>query len=461
MKNNLFSDTIAAISTPPGKGGVALIRVSGEDAIEIAEKVFLPKSGRPLSSYPPRHAVYGDIGDGKRVWDNGIAVIYAAPSSYTGENTVEITCHGGALVQKKVLSCLFLAGARQAEAGEFTRRAMINGRLSLSEAEAVADILEAKTEASLMLAGSMPQKRFRNRVSEIAQGVTHALAALNAKIDFPDEDLADMTDRELIAMAKKAAADLSSALNGYSSVRAIKEGINCVIAGRPNVGKSSLYNALAGEDLAIVTSRAGTTRDMLTSTVSCGKALLRITDTAGLRESEDEIEAIGVSRAYKALDNAELILAVFDGAEALSEEDRALIERLSRTAGEVIAVVNKSDICEKNRPEIEAVARHTVYISAKNGDGIEELCRAVEELFVSGDIDLEKDLLVTSEREAANVSLAILSLTEGAELLSRGVPPDAACEEFRIALDALLALEDKSASEEIVDELFSHFCVGK
>ena len=292
-------NVIAQVSTPPGKGGVAVIRMSGAGAFKIAEKVFLPISKKQIADYPARTQIYGYIIYNEERVDDGMLTLFPAPHSYTGEDTVEISCHGGILVTRTVLEALFAAGAVSAEAGEFTRRAFINGKLSLSEAEAIGTLLEATSREQIRLSASPARKKLTEAINSIRDGLVSLMSSIYARIDYPDEDLGEFSDNETVEELTKIRTELVRLINTYKTGRAINEGISTVICGKPNVGKSTLYNLLAGEDAAIVTDVAGTTRDILERTVSLGRVTLKITDTAGVRSGEDidKVEKIGIGKS--------------------------------------------------------------------------------------------------------------------------------------------------------------------
>ena len=345
----MLGDTIAAISTPRGKGGVALLRISGPEAVEIASRVFVPKNKKSLAEQAPRTAVYGEIlapeADGIRCSvDDGIATIFYAPASFTGEDTVELCCHGGILLTETVLTSVLTAGARPALAGEFTKRAFLNGKLGLSAAEALGQILEARTREQLTLAHSGMRGKVERRCEEIYEALGRILASIYVKIDYPDEDLADMSREEIRAAFEECGVSLDRLAQSYRTGHAIAEGIPTVICGRPNAGKSSLYNRIIGREAAIVTEVEGTTRDVLSESAALGRVTLRLSDTAGLHETEDPVERIGITRANEAIDGAELVLAVFDASRAPDEEDERLIQRLSDANATVVAVLNKNDL---------------------------------------------------------------------------------------------------------------------
>lgn len=455
--------TVAAISTPPGKGGVALIRVSGDDALKIADKVFLPASKKEISSLPSRHAVYGEIISEGRSIDDGILTIFRAPASFTGEDTIEICCHGGTLITAQVLGACYAAGAYPAGPGEFTRRAYLSGKLSLSETEAIANLLDAKTQAQLSLARGGACGRLSREIERIYSDMRTLVSSVYVLVDYPEEDLADMSADEMKEKLLKLEADLLKLCRGYSSAAVINEGIDTVICGSPNTGKSSLYNALCGCERAIVTDIEGTTRDTLFSEVALGDVLLRLCDTAGIRESDDTVEQIGIERSKEALERASLLFFVFDGSRELSADDIELIE-LSRSYGKKckIALVNKSDIntvCDVDR--IKAAFEHTLFISAKNSEGISELSTLVKQLFLSDEIDIENDAVIANARQHACALSALESVRSAYNALSAGMPADMAACDLERAMGVLCEIDGQSVSEDVTNEIFSKFCVGK
>ena len=347
-----FSDTtVAALSTPYGRGAIAMIRMTGDRAIEIAEAVFIPRSRMRLSALEPGRSAYGVIMSDGRIIDDGVAVLYRAPHSYTGEDMAEICCHGGILVSRLVLQALFDAGALPAGAGEFTRRAFLNGKLKLSQAEAIMDVIDAETPGGLRLAGAAERGRLSGRVGELYDGLKTLISSAYAYIDYPDEDLTDVTVEEMKRRLDELIASAGELKDSYKTARAVCEGIKTVICGKPNVGKSSLLNLLTGEDAAIVTETAGTTRDIITRSVACGEVLLRLSDTAGIHETDDGVESLGVKRAVNAVASAQLVLAVFDGSRQPDAEDAELLTLLKDAGGERIAVINKTDEVDEYAPE--------------------------------------------------------------------------------------------------------------
>ena len=456
-------DTIAAISTPYGKGGVALIRISGENAIAVGEKIFSPACGKKLSVLEGTRMAYGRIHtpDGKDV-DDGMAVCFYAPHSFTGENTVEITCHGGVLVTSKVLEAALLAGARAAEAGEFTRRAYIGGKLRLSEAEALGNLLEAKTESQLAVARHGMRGGLADRTEQMYLSLRHTLTSAWAAIDFPEEDLTEMSREEMVTAVEKTKGEILSLAATWGTGRAITEGIPTVICGRTNAGKSSVYNRILGYDAAIVTDLEGTTRDVLRESAVMGKTLLLLCDTAGLRQTEDVVESIGIEKTRAEMNRADLILVVFDATRPLSEEDMALAEQVESTGIPAIALLNKTD-CETLADMSPIVRRfaHTVSVSAADGRGFDTLARTIDELFIDGRLQIGQDAVVTGARQHAALMSAAEALDASLADLRGGLPMDLCCVGLEQALTALGEVDGRELGEEIVAEIFSRFCVGK
>ena len=463
--NNL-TDVIAAVSTPPGKGGVAVIRMSGEGAFDIADRVFLPISGKALSEHKPRYQVYGNIiSDGERI-DDALAVRFPAPHSYTGEDTVEISCHGGILVTRTVLEALLTAGARAAEAGEFTKRAHLSGRLSLTDAEAIGSLLEAESREQLKLSSSPARERLSEKISEIRAQITDTLSSIYARIDYPDEDLGDFDDSELRSRLYNIKERIESLLSTYRTGRAISEGIKTVICGKPNVGKSSLYNLLLGEDAAIVTDIPGTTRDVLEHSTPLGRVILRLSDTAGIRSGDgiDKVEQIGIERSRKRMAECELLFALFDLSRPFDEKDEELLREMDMSGAAKIAILNKADKPSLfDERYLEGHFLYTLRISAsEDGESaIAALARAVDELFTDEKIVTGEAAIISSARQHAALSRALEFVGLAAEALSCGFAQDAASSDIERALGAISELDGRAVNEEIVADIFSKFCVGK
>lgn len=459
-----YGSVIAAISTPSGKGGVALIRISGVGAIEIASKVFLPKSKKPLTEIPSRTQVYGDIMRRGEIIDDGMATVFRAPASYTGEDTVEISCHGGMLITKRVLEAVLLSGATLADKGEFTQRAFINGKLSLTDAETIGNLLEAKSDGQIKLANGSAREKLFLAIDEIRSDVKSLLASIFARIDYPDEDLGEFTNEETLAYLKNARNKISRLISTYPTSRAINEGIPTAICGKPNVGKSSLYNLILGEDAAIVTDIKGTTRDVLSSEVTLGEVLLRISDTAGVRNKEkaDTVEKIGIERSIGAIRSAELIIAVFDGSSEADSDDKLLLSHLSESNAVKIALLNKCDLgCafSEKLTGFDAVCEISVHERAD--ESREALSKIVSSLFIDERIRIGEDAILTSARQSVALTEALEYIDAAISAIKSGEFTDAAASEIELALGKLSELDGRAVAEEVLGEIFSKFCVGK
>lgn len=459
--------TIAAISTPQGKGGVALVRISGPEANAVGDRIFKRINGKPVSESPVRTALFGEIVDplnGHRI-DTGLCTRFAAPNSFTGEDTVEICCHGGILVTRAVLGAALAAGARRAEAGEFTRRAFAAGKLSLNEAEALGMLLDAGTEAQLKLSRGGMSGALSTACDGLRREITTLLEDIYARVDFPEEDLGSIADEEVISRLSDLINSAKKLAATYSTGRAVAEGIPTVICGRTNAGKSTLYNLLVGSDEAIVTDIEGTTRDILTATVSFGGVTLLLSDTAGLRETAEEVERIGIRRAEEKIDSAELVLFLIDSSRAPSEDDIALAQRLTSHGGKVIAVLTKSDL-DKNDDAIALASRFElkVTLSVKSGSGCDELEALINRLFIDGELDTERDAVISSARQHDSLVRVIDALSEAWSSLSDGFPPDVAGVCLEDAAARLCELDGRghgAVGADIADGIFSRFCVGK
>ena len=456
---------IAAISSPPGKGGVAIIRVSGEGALKIAEKVFVPKGKKPLSEINPRTQIFGNvIKDGQEI-DDALLCYFKSPASYTGEDTVEISCHGGSLVTSLVLEALFAAGAEPAAPGEFTKRAMINGKLALTDAEAIANLLEAKSSSQIALNNERSRGLLSSEIAKIRELLRDCLSSMYARIDYPDEDLGDFTSEELSARLANASACAARLKESYKTGRAVNEGIDTVICGKPNAGKSTLYNALIGEERAIVTDIKGTTRDVLSAELPLGKVLLRLSDTAGIRgSSEDKIELIGIERSRKAISAASLIFALFDAESGFSDEDSEIIAELQKSDGVKIAVLNKCDTgASFPKEKLEGFFDALVEISAKENpiNARIALTKTVEGLFTDEKISLGEAAVISNARQNASLSRALEFINSAIAALRAGLPQDLASSDIERALGEIAELDGKEVTEEVLNDIFSKFCVGK
>ncbi|MBQ9115892.1 MAG: tRNA uridine-5-carboxymethylaminomethyl(34) synthesis GTPase MnmE [Clostridia bacterium] len=477
----MLNRTIAAVSTPYGRGGIAVIRISGENAVSVAGRMFSTRGGKLLSEFPSRYSVYGDIVDNGTVIDDGMAVIFRAPASYTGEDTVEISCHGGILLTEKVLSLCYACGASPAEAGEFTQRAFINGKIDLSKAEAVIGLIDAESDHQLKLNASHAQGVMKRCIDGYISRVTRLISSVYVCIDYPDEDLEEVGAEEMKASLALLSADMGKTLATYREGRAVNEGINTVILGKPNAGKSSLLNRLLGVERAIVTDIAGTTRDTIEEKALVGRVMLNICDTAGIRETEDVIERIGVDRALEKADGADLIIAVFDGSRPLDEEDERLMEFVKKQwklGKSVLVALNKSDLprvihCRELQTAIfggacgesEGLERTAVCrISAGGGseeDGIDSLKSAIEELFVSGEIDYNSVAVVSNARQYNAMKTAFDAVNRAKNALEEGFSPDVCGLDLETALACLGEIDGRGVTETVTEDIFHRFCVGK
>ncbi len=459
-------DTIAAVSTPFGKGGVAVIRLSGDEAVAVAARVFFPQSSRALGDIPPRTAIYGEIRDPETggVLDDGLCVRFHAPHSFTGEDTVELSCHGGVLVTRHVLEACLCAGARQALPGEFTRRAFLNGKLALERAEALGNLLDAGNDEQLKLARAGMNGLLTDRAAGIYDDLCAVLANLEAGMDFPEEDLTEMTRDELREAMESATGRIRALVQTYRTGHAIAEGVPTVICGRPNVGKSAFYNRLVGREAAIVTDIAGTTRDVLTDTVSLGRVTLRLSDTAGLRASNDPVEQIGVERAHRAMDEAELVFVLTEATASERTADEALVQALSKQGKTVIHVLTKKDALPAEATEVASehpLGHATVCLSSRTGEGFDALTAAVEKAFIDADLRMGEEAVVFSARQAVALRECASALETAAANLAMGLPYDICADDLRAAMTALGTLCGREPGEDVLHEIFSRFCVGK
>lgn len=451
--------TIAAISTPRAAGGISVIRISGEEALLVADRIFTPISADKKPSQMDGYTcAYGKISDGENVLDEAVLTVFRAPKSYTGEDVAEISCHGGIFVTEQVLRLALKSGAVPAEAGEFTKRAFLNGKLNLTQAEAVMDTISAGGRAELRCAAALREGALFRRIKSVSDRVVTLLGSLAAWVDYPEDDIPAVDESEIDRVLSAAAAELGEMLKGYDNGRIIREGIDTVIVGKPNVGKSTLMNLLSGCERSIVTEIAGTTRDIVEESVRLGDVVLRLSDTAGIRETEDIVENRGVSLAKKKLETAQLVLAVFDTGEPLTEEDVALAE--SCRGRLALAVLNKSDL--EQRFDFEKIAgcfSASVSISAKSG-GLGELEKVLEKLLKTEEFSPEAGALA-NERQRSCAERAKTAFEQALDALSCGATLDAVTVIIDDGENALLELTGERASEAVVDEVFSHFCVGK
>ena len=454
-----YDDTVAAISTAYGKGGVALIRVSGPSALEICQKVFLPKSGKRVSELEGGRCVYGDIVKDGAVIDDGLLTVFLAPSSFTGEDVAELSCHGGILLTSRVLEALFDAGARQAEAGEFSKRAFLNGKTSLTESEAVIDRINAENDSQLRLSSNAAVRRLSAECAGIYNDLVALLASAYVYTDYPDEDLSDLSNEQLLQGLSAVRARLEGLLASYKAGRAVMEGIPTAILGKPNTGKSSLLNLLLKRERAIVSPVASTTRDTVEESALLGRVTLRLADTAGIHQTGDLVESIGIARSLEKLKEAELVFAVFDMSRPAEEEDEALIARLLEKDCPVIALLNK---CDLEKSFDLALPERFLQIEMSCKQGLPPaLEKTVARLFETERLGYSDCAVLTSARQAAAAKRAIALIDSAMEALEMGLTQDVAALDAELALAEIGEIDGRTVGEDIVSAIFSRFCVGK
>lgn len=451
--------TIAAISTAQGQGGIGVIRVSGEQAFTIVDKIFKSVSGKEIMDIKGYTALFGHIYNNEEVLDEAVVLKYVAPKSFTGENVVEISCHGGMYITKEVLNAVIMAGASLAEPGEFTKRAYLNGKMDLTEAESVMDIISAKSKSAARAALFVKDGALFKKSQQVKQLLLDKAAHLSAWADYPEEDIPEVSEDSIMEAIEESISILEKLLSTYDMGQVVKEGIDTVIAGRPNAGKSTLMNLLVGREKSIVTNIAGTTRDVVEDTVLVGNVMLKLSDTAGIRDTDNEIEKIGVQKTFDKINGAGLVIALFDNNEELNSEDIDLINKIKDMP--CIAVINKIDLEDKvDKKYITDNIDNVVYISAKQQDNIDELKNMIEKIAGTEDFDPSSGI-IANERQRNAIRNAVNSLYEAKESLAMGMTMDAITVSLQETIDYLLELTGEKAGEEIVDSVFHNFCVGK
>lgn len=449
--------TIAAIATPLGESSIGVIRISGDDAVAVADRVFFAFSGKPLSALGGYRAAYGEIKKDGTVLDDAVALVFKAPKSYTGEDVVEISVHGGRLLLLEILRLILQNGAVSAEPGEFTKRAFLNGKTDLTKAESIMGLISAKSESELRLSRAAHIGKISEKTEEIQKDLIAADAAIAAYSDYPDEDIEGLDRDNFLKMLKNAEKSLHEMLSSYDAGRIIREGIQTVIVGKPNVGKSTVMNMLSGCERSIVTDVAGTTRDVIEETVNADGIILRLADTAGIHSTDDKVESIGVERAKSRIDTAELVLAVFDCARPLDGDDISLINTLDPK--NTIVILNKTDLENKiDRGAFNGF--RTVETAAKSNRGHRELLREITDISGTASLDPDSAVLM-NERQRACAVRVLDGVREAAFALKSGNTMDAVGICVDDALAALLELTGKRVTNEVTDEIFRRFCVGK
>ncbi|MGN1084212.1 MAG: tRNA uridine-5-carboxymethylaminomethyl(34) synthesis GTPase MnmE [Lachnospiraceae bacterium] len=455
-------DTIAAISTGLSNSGISIIRVSGPETFEVMDRIFSAKKpGKKLSEQKTHTIHYGFIRDGEETVDEVLVSVMRAPHTYTAEDVAEINCHGGSLVTKKVLRTVLKQGVRLAEAGEFTKRAFLNGRIDLSKAEAVMEVIRAKSDLALKNSLAQLQGNVLKEISELREKMIHHTAFIEAALDDPEhislEGFTNELKKSIIEIRDRLAQLISSAENG----RMLREGIRTVILGRPNVGKSSLLNLFAGEERAIVTDIAGTTRDTIEETVTVRGIALSLIDTAGIRSTEDVVEKIGVEKAKKAAEDADLILYLADATEQVKEEEKEILSLIAHKKS--IILLNKIDLCEA--PDTSALEQLTgqkvLCISAKNRSGLEELYDTIEQMFFKKELSYNEELYITGERQKQALQRAYEAMGQVLQSIEAGLPEDFYSIDLMQGYESLGEITGESVDEDLVNTIFREFCMGK
>ena len=455
----MLFDTIAAISTPKGEGGIAIIRISGDKSFEILDKIFVKKN--PNANLGFYKLNYGFIKDGEKTVDEVMAVRLRAPKSYTCEDIVEINCHGGTLVSEKVLELVLRNGGRHAESGEFTKRAFMNGRIDLSQAEAVMDIIQGKTEKSVSLSLDQLRGDLRDKVNQFKKALLDITAHVNVVLDYPEEGIDDPLPAELRNNLEEVYEEANRLIDSYDTGKKIKEGIKTVIVGKPNVGKSTLLNALLHEERAIVTHVAGTTRDVIEEIINIKGVPLVLVDTAGIRKTDDIVENIGVEKSKQFIEKADLVLLVLDASKELENEDIEVINQIKENKKKVIVLLNKIDLNRKIDLEGYNLG-NIVEISAKDNIGIEDMQEKIYSYIMEEDVENSSEkLIITNIRHKTALEKTKDAIKNIFETIDMGLPMDLISVDLKEALDSLSEITGEISSEDILDHVFGNFCVGK
>lgn len=455
------TDTIAAIATAMASAGIGIIRISGEEAVTIAERIFLMKNGKKLSEMPTHTIHYGHIHDGDEVIDEVMVLLMRGPKSYTREDTIEIDCHGGIYVMKRILETVIKFGARPAEPGEFTKRAFLNGRIDLSQAESVIDVIQAKNEFALQSSMKQLSGSVSYAIKEIREKILHEIAFIESALDDPEHISLEGYPQSLMGVLEELTVKIEKLISTSDNGRILKEGINTVIIGKPNAGKSSLLNTLVGEERAIVTDIAGTTRDVLEEQINLNGIILNIIDTAGIRDTEDVVEKIGVDKAKKYLNEADLVIYVVDTSTVLDENDYEIMELMRDR--QAIILLNKSDL--KMLTTADDIRNHVdkkmVSISAKEQTGIEELETSIKDMFFRGEVSFNDEVYITNVRHKTSLQEALHSLHLVLQSVEDEMPEDFYSIDLMNAYAELGSIVGEEVGDDLVKEIFSKFCLGK
>ena len=457
-----IDDTIAAIATAPGEGGIGIIRISGSNSLKVAEEIFKAVSGKKISEYNSRTLVYGNIFDGEKRIDEVLVAYMKGPNSYTGEDVIEINCHGGFISVKKILELILTKDVRLAEAGEFTKRAFLNGRIDLSQAEAVIDVIKSKTDKAQEVAQNQLEGSLANKIKSLRLKVTEVLAQLEVSIDFSDEDVEDVTYKEIEDKSLALRDEIKKLYDSAESGKILRDGLKTVIIGKPNVGKSSLLNSILGENRAIVTEIAGTTRDVIEEFVNIKGIPLKIVDTAGIRETEDIVEKIGVQKSKESIDSADLVIIVLDSSKPLTDEDLEILE--NARSKKTIVLLNKIDLEQAiDQTVIEEIVGkdNIIKISALKNEGIEQIHDKIEAMVFAGDVKSSSSVVITNSRHKDALFKAYNSINDAIAGIDQRLPYDFIEVDFKNIWDYLGYINGDTVQEDLLDTIFSNFCIGK
>lgn len=457
-----YRDTIAAIATAPRRGGIGIIRISGEKSLQVAQSIFKSKSGKMIKDYNARTLIYGTVVDNEKVIDEVLVAYMKGPNSYTAEDVIEINCHGGFISVKKILELILSKGVRLAEAGEFTKRAFLNGRIDLSQAEAIIDVIKSKTDMAHEVAQSQLEGSLAKKIKDLRMNVTEVLAHLEVSIDFAEEDVEEITYQTLEEKALELRNEIKKLYDTAESGKILRDGLKTVIVGKPNVGKSSLLNSILGENRAIVTDIAGTTRDVIEEFVNIKGIPLKIVDTAGIRETEDVVEKIGVEKSRESFSTADLVIMVLDASRKLSEEDMEILESLKNK--KTIVLLNKMDL--EPQIELEKIeefinSEDIIKISALKHQGIEELQDKIEAMVYHGSVKNSSNLMITNSRHKDALFKAYESINDAISAIEQRMPYDFIEVDFKNIWDYLGYINGDTVREDLLDTIFANFCIGK
>ena len=457
-----IDDTIAGIATAPGEGGIGIIRISGNKYLEVCESIFKSKSNKKINEYNQRTLIYGNIYDNENIIDEVLVAYMKGPNSYTAEDVIEINCHGGFISVKKILELILSKDVRLAEAGEFTKRAFLNGRIDLSQAEAIIDVIKAKTDKAYEVAQNHLEGALSKKIKDLRMKVTEVLAHLEVSIDFSEEDVEEITYKTLKEKSLELKEEIKKLYDTAESGKIFRDGLKTVIIGKPNVGKSSLLNAILGENRAIVTDIAGTTRDVIEEFVNINGIPLKIVDTAGIRETDDIVEKIGVEKSRESFNNADLVIMVLDSSKKLSKEDIEILEELKNK--KVIILLNKIDL--ESNIEIDKIKEYVdedsiINISALKNIGIDTLNTKIEEMVYRGSVRSSSDLMITNTRHKDALFKAYESINDAIKAIDDNMPYDFIEVDFKNIWDYLGYINGDTVKEDLLDTIFANFCIGK